>query len=135
MVDESRAALCIYHEDLDPEDLTRRLGLAPTKTFRRGHKAGPRSLASPHGAWLLEVRGEAPRGPDDVLRELLMQLAVEPTVWQDIVQTHKVRISPSLDLRAWNRGFAISPAPLKRIAQLGVELDFDIYANVEDDDA
>lgn len=52
VVDESSATLAIYGDDLDPVDVTRLLGVEPTKSFLPGHRPGPRSPAIKHGnAW------------------------------------------------------------------------------------
>jgi hypothetical protein len=131
LVDEFGATLCIYADDLDPDALTRELGIAPTRAFVRGTQRG-RSQPSSHGAWLLEVRGEAPREPDHVLRELLSRLAVDSTTWARILATHRVRITLGVHVCGWTRGFALLPPVLLRLAELGVEVGFDIYAHGED---
>jgi hypothetical protein len=51
-VGEVGVALAIYGEELDPGEITRTLGVAPTKAHRRGERPKRRSdkrLGSPHG--------------------------------------------------------------------------------------
>lgn len=141
-MDTCSATLCIYHEDLDPELLTRRLGVAPTTSFRRGfqhpphpRQRGPLSPPTRHGAWLLRVSEPPPKQVEDQLRRLLMLLAVEPEVWASVVAEHRVRISIGLHMSAWNRGFALSSRILGEVAKLGVELDFGIYVYYDDDES
>lgn len=126
-VDESSAALCIYGDDLDPDDVSARLGIQPTRAFRKGERRN-HSPPTRHGAWILEVRGETPTGPDDHLRELLAQVTVAPDVWQTLLRDFELRLSCAVHTTGWNRGFALRPATLAKIADLGIELDFDLYA-------
>ena len=126
-VDGCSATLCVYHENLDPEELTRRLGVNPTTAFKRGFQRAAASRPMPHGAWLLRVAAPGPRTVEDQLRQLLMQLVVPPAVWASVIEEHRVRISIGLHMSAWNRGFALSPTILAELAKLGVELGFDLY--------
>jgi hypothetical protein len=135
VVDESSATLCIYGETLEPDELSRLLGTQPTEAFRRGSRQGPRSPVRRHGAWLLCVEGRAPRGPEDHIRELLMRPPAAPEVWNRIQEQYRTRIFVGICLSAWNRRFSPSPALLARIAAMGLEIDFDIIDNGEDDDA
>ena len=127
IVDESSATLAVYGETLEPEEITSILGVAPTSSFRRGHKRGPRSPAMPHGAWFIEVRGTAPDGPESQLLNLLAQLPQSSDIWHQLTQRFQVQVRVALHLEGWNRGFAIDKALLTRLAQMGIDLQFDIY--------
>jgi hypothetical protein len=63
LVDESRLTLAIYGDELDPDEISRLLGCAPTRARRRGdaRRSGP---PWPQGAWLFSVEGKSPTGPD-----------------------------------------------------------------------
>lgn len=132
-VDESSATLCIYGHDLDPDDLTRRLGLQPTEAFRRGFQRRPTSRPMAHGAWFFRVSEPPPSTVDDQLGKLLLQLVVPSEVWARVVEEFRVRVSVGLHMSCWNRGFTLTPTVLAAMAQLGVELDFDIYAYLDED--
>jgi hypothetical protein len=56
-VDEVRVTLALYSEDLDPDEVSRALGVQPTSAHRRGERKGPRSPAYRKGAWLLMEEG------------------------------------------------------------------------------
>ncbi|MBK8237075.1 MAG: DUF4279 domain-containing protein [Deltaproteobacteria bacterium] len=133
-VDACSATLCIYHEDLDPDEMTRRLGVNPTTAFRRGFQRRSASRPMPHGAWLLRVSEPSLRTVEDQLHRLLMQLVVAPDIWATVVAEHRVRISVGLHMSAWNRGFALSPTILAAVAKLNVELDFDVYVYDDTED-
>lgn len=132
LVDESGATLCIYGESLDPDELTGILKTKPTCAFKKGHKRRPGAKPSKHGAWLLEVRGEAPKGPQELIQELLMHLPSDVSIWQYINEKYKTRISVGIHFFSWNRGFSINPELLGMVANLGLELDFDLYSYLEE---
>jgi hypothetical protein len=80
-VDESGICIAVYGHDLDPEDVTSRLGCNPTHSHRRGDIYQPGSQPFEGGAWLLEERGHAPTEPEQLVRRLLMRLPADKTVW------------------------------------------------------
>jgi uncharacterized protein DUF4279 len=88
----------------------------------------------PHGAWFLEVRGEAPDGPDVHLRKLLMKLPDSVEVWEELKRRYTVQLRFGLHMSGWNKGFGFSRDLVVRMAKMGVDLDFDIYANGDEKD-
>ena len=65
------------------------------------------------------------------IARLLRQLPSDPAVWADLHARYRVRLSFGIFFDAWNRGFDLSPASLRSIADLGVPLGFDIYAETK----
>src|SRR5713226_10670143 len=56
----THASLGIFHDDLDPEEITRLLGLQPTRGWKRGEPRNPRArtpIPAKFGVWLLSTRG------------------------------------------------------------------------------
>ncbi|UCH21780.1 MAG: DUF4279 domain-containing protein [Deltaproteobacteria bacterium] len=134
VVDESDATLAVYGKDLEPDDVTALLGIKPTRSFRRGHKVGPNSPPIPHGAWFLEIRGEAPEGPDVQLRKLLMRLPDSEDVWRKLRSRYEVQLRFGIFMSGWNKGFDLAPDLIVRLAKMGVELDFSIWANGDEEE-
>jgi len=131
VVDSSSVSLCIYGESLDPDAVSDLLQTSPTTALRRGERRNARSPESPRGVWILPVEGVAPDGPEQHLRQLLMRLPATPDTWATIRARYQARISVGIHMDSWNRGFAFSPDALRQVAIMGLELDFDIYANSE----
>ena len=52
-IDEVRVTLALYSEDLEPDEVTRALGVQPSSAHRRGERRGPRSPPYRQGAWFL----------------------------------------------------------------------------------
>jgi hypothetical protein len=130
LVDETRVTLGIHGPDLQPEEISAVLGCDPTSARRRGD-ARRRGPPSPQGAWLLTVEGKAPAEPDKLVRRLLAHLPNDPAVWEQLAARYSVRVTFGIFIGAWNRGFDLSPAAMRRLADLGATVGFDIYADGE----
>ena len=132
VVDESGVTLAVYGADLDPEHVTQLLGVEPTESFHRGFQKGPRSPPLPHGAWFLQVRGEAPNGPGVQLGKLMMRLPNSPEVWAELRSAYRVQFRVGIHMEGWNRGFELNPDVIARVAATGIGMTFDIYAYGEE---
>lgn len=63
-----------------------------------------------------------------------MHVALPFAGWEEVLRDFRVHISCGIHTTGWNRGFALSPTIIKQVADLGVELDFDLYAYGEDEE-
>lgn len=131
----ARATLCFADDDLDPDDVTRRLGLAPTSGFRRGD-TGQRSGSdrpAVTGVWLLgtDEGGTAP-ALDAHLRALLA--VIEPV--SDHVRDIAARVERAEVFCLWmtdydaGAGPVVPPRTLARVGRLGLALGFDFFQAV-----
>jgi hypothetical protein len=133
LVDETRVTIGIHGDDLDPDEVTALLRCPPSHSHRRG-ELRPRDLAPwPRGAWLLSVEDKAPAAPDHLLAVLLDRLPADPPLWAMLRARFDVRLGFGLFQGAWNRGFDLSPEVLKRVVDVGLGLDFDIYVSKTED--
>jgi hypothetical protein len=136
-IQSAKASLSIYGEDLDPDEITRIVGLAPTHSHRRGQPVRPRCPPARMGAWLYKVDSETPdEAADDthdladlVLGRLLDRLPSDPALWARLAQQYQMRIFFCILLVGYNKGFGLSARNIQRAAVLGVPLDFDLYAD------
>ncbi|MFI5302896.1 MAG: DUF4279 domain-containing protein [Polyangiales bacterium] len=132
-VEESSVAVCLYGDDLDPDSISARLGCACSHSFRRGDLQ-PRTLRSREfGAWFLKERGTAPLGPAELLASLLDRLPEDPKLWSELRREFDVRLRVAVHFDGWNREFDLPGALVAKIAQLGVQIRFDLYAYVDDE--
>ena len=126
------STLCIYHDDLDPDRVSERLSLAPTRAQRRGDirkQLKDRTWRYPVGAWFLCSEGvvaskDARRHIDWILDKVQGK---EP-VLQDLRN-----VGCRTELRCFwvsaggSGGPALDPTIMQRLASLGLELQFDFY--------
>lgn len=128
-VDESSVCLRFFGDDLNPDEITKKLGAAASTASRKGEVTqGKRgSRIEPRGKWLLSVEGE-PGVPLEVLiNRLLDGLTQDLGVWCELASRFQPDLYCGLHLANWNRGCGFSTKTLQRIAERGLELGLDIY--------
>ncbi len=118
-VDEVRVTLALYSEDLDPDEVSRTLGVQPTSAHRRGERKGPRSPAYRKGAWWLTEEGHEAEHVAPVIERLLRQLPEAPAVWSQLRTQHDVQIRFGLHMSGWNKGLVIPRELVDRMASIG----------------
>ncbi len=59
---------------------------------------------------------------------LLDRVSASAEAWRNVLADANARVLVGLSLDAFNRGFTLTPDLLRRLADLGLRLDFDIYA-------
>lgn len=139
-------SLSIAADDLDPDEVTRLLSVEPDTTRRRGDRwpvpargdrpAGLSEVPAHNGLWSIGLRPQ--QAPEcDVaaaVAEVLDRVAaVPPEAWRQACAGARARVFVGLTLDAYNRDFGFGPALLRRIADLGLELDFDVYEGPDND--
>lgn len=134
LVDETKVTLALYGEDLEPKEITELLGVEPSSAHRRGDVRSRGSRPYPKGAWFLELVGTPPRGPEELLEELIDRVPPSSApVWAELRERFDVRVRFGIFLEAWNRGFGVSAGQLEQLSAMADRFEFDIYANGEDD--
>jgi hypothetical protein len=136
---ESAASLRFFGDDLDPDELTRLLGSAPSVGVRKGeifryHRAARRDVKAGTGSWRLHVERRNPGDLDGQIVELLSPLCQDLAVWRDLSARFDADIFCGLFLEKSNEGIDLRPETLMMVASRGLVLDFDIYENPESDE-
>jgi len=134
LIDELSATLGVYGEELEPEEIARILGVAPSRTVRRGDR-DRRGRASPHGAYLLTRTAESPERVIQVVDELLDLLPDSEEVWAALKSCYTLQLRLGASTYRVYAGFGLSPAQIGRLARMQVEVEISIYVmRPEDDD-
>jgi hypothetical protein len=128
----TKASFRIIGKDLDPSEVTNLLHLHPDQSHCCGDpnisKSGRRYADYTEGLWALHSSADETYTIDEHLETLLKRL------WQhrDLLQEFKKR-GYKLDICIGifgiddNMGFVLKNALLRRVMQLGVDLDLDLY--------
>ena len=132
--DESSFTLAVYGENLVPSDVSKLLGVEPTKSFERGYRRRPTSRPMPHGAWFLEARTQRPGKPDELVRSVLMRLSVSEETWAELRTHYRAQLRMALHSSGFNQDFVLSSSTLQLIASAGLELIVDLYPPDGEDD-
>jgi len=137
----SAAGLRIFGEDLDPEEITRLLGKAPTRSRRRGRPwfapNGQPLGISPIGAWHVSAPRVEPGDLDAQIAAILDGLPEDPALWRDLCARYKIDLFCGLFMDGGNEGLRLSPQTLAGLSSRGIPLELDIYgrSDPEDEDA
>jgi hypothetical protein len=134
---ETYATLCIYHRDLDPDEVSRLLALEPTKHQRRGEVNNPHArkpFAATVGAWFLTTEGAVQsRDVRCHLDWLLGKLLGKEAEFRQLRrQCCELKISCYWVSASGHGGPAVGPDTMGRLAELGIELWFDVYFHGEE---
>jgi hypothetical protein len=125
------ATFILRGKELDPQDVTDRLGITPYRSFKRGDRRTEKRKW-PHGFWALTTDGHVQSTDLSVHLEWLVQ-QLEPSIQniQDIVRSHEIgaEISCLWIFPEEHNGLVLSSQLMRKIADLGVELSFDIYCD------
>jgi Domain of unknown function (DUF4279) len=136
-VERSVVTLRICGDDLDPHDITEKLGVPPTRAETKGQeiigrKTGTARVAK-SGVWRLCASDRQPEDIDGQIREIFSQASADIAVWQSITKKYHADLFCGLFMSETNDGLSISPHSMAILAERGVELWFDIYAPDEAD--
>jgi len=125
------ATLGIFHDTLEPQSVTEVLGITPTRFFRRGDTHGHGERATPYriNTWLLSSEGSV--ASHDSLRHIEWLLArIEPcrAVLHELrQQSHRMDISCYWLSESGHGGPTLTPDIMRRLAELELEVWFDVY--------
>lgn len=124
-----------YGDDLDPTELTTRLGAPPTRSFRQGDNlARETGVVRPArtGAWILEAQGAEWDDLGSQISGALGGLTDDLSVWTNLAGRYEARVFCGLFMEATNEGLRLKPETLKAVSARGLYLDLDLYGPRDD---
>jgi len=126
--------LRFFGDELDPAEVTARLGAEPTSTTIRGDvrplKSGSQ-VVSKTSAWLLKAADRSPGDLDGQIEELLARLTPDLAVWRDLSARFAGSLFCGLFLETSNDGDELRPETLVMLGSRGLSLQLDVYEVVE----
>lgn len=132
-VSEIAASLHVRGDDLDPDEVTRLLGREPDIGKRKGEiRTTPKGgrYRAWTGVWTRAVAYRAPGDLDGQIAELLEPLTDDLTVWKALAERFDVYLYFGIFIRKPNQAMGLSPTTLRMIADRGIRMDFELYAQV-----
>jgi hypothetical protein len=128
---ETHATLRIYPGDLDPDSVTGRLGIEPSDWQRRGEprRIGGVSKVAPISGWFLSSEGHiVSRDVRRHLDWLLDRLAAKAPLLRSLHEEgSRIEVCCKWLSMSGHGGPILSPAQMRGLSELGLELWFDIY--------
>ena len=130
------ASLRFTGDDLDPDELSRKLGAAPSTSARKGSvRRTPKGgeFIARSGIWILKAEQRSPGDLDGQINALLAGLSDDLQIWQDIAKRYKGHIFAGLFLRSGNEGMGLTPQTLSILGNRGLALECDIYGLADEE--
>lgn len=130
-IHHSLAGLRIIGDELDPSEITRLLGVNPTKAFRKGEIEHIRPDGTPRyartGRWRLDANRREPEDLEAQVFEILSRITDDLEVWRDLATRFKIDLFCGIFLDGSNDGLPLSHNALLALGQRGISIDLDIY--------
>lgn len=136
-VSKSEASLRFVGDDLDPDEITAKLGVTPGRGNRKGEfdvLPSGKKVESRTGVWSIKAPACEPADIDMQVMFLLQGTSDDLDAWRDLARRYKGEFFIGLFLDGGNEGMGIRPETLAAIGARGLELSLDIYGGYDDDD-
>jgi Domain of unknown function (DUF4279) len=134
-IDSVSVSLRVAAPDLDPSAITRRFGVEPTFSARRGDKRPSKTgtITQNVGIWVLDLANSPEWELGDAIAAVLDRLPSDLTIWNEIAESGEIDVFCGLHLEDWNRGVDLSASLLARLGERKISLSLDIYCDGSDD--
>jgi hypothetical protein len=127
-VDRLEVALHVTGDELDPERITRMLGVAPTFAGRKGEDVDEAGVpvTQPTGSWIYALPASPEWELGDAIDTLLEQLPPDPALWESLATWADVTVVCALHVHADDRSAHLPPDTLARLSERRLALRLDI---------
>jgi hypothetical protein len=133
------ATLClrVCGDELDPEEVTRLMGRAPTRSQRKGQpvldSSGQVKRLARTGSWLLDFCLSPEATIAEGIESLLGSLANDKELWVALGKRFRVDCLCDVSIRGVNQGFVLPAQTLEMLTERNIELGVDIYCECDED--
>ena len=127
------ASLRIFDKSLDPDTVSKRLGLTPDESHRAGDphlgQSGRRYADFSVGMWSIRSLLHRSAAPDDHITGLLARLQNRGEALRELsAQGYKMDLFLGVfGIEDGNHGFSIASETMKALGDLGIKLEIDAY--------
>ena len=120
--------LRVTADDLDPDRITRMLGVAPTAAARKGESVDVNGVPvlQSTGVWRYALPASPEWELSDAIDTLLEQMPPDPALWESLVGWANVSVICALFVHDVNRGADLHPDTLARLAERRLALRLEI---------
>ena len=130
----ARVYVCVYSDDLSPDEISRRVGLRPTKIIVKDTAIAEKvSKKAAENQWFYEPQRDLPYSVERKLDYLLAQLMP----FSKNIAALPPGTSPCIHIcykgyKDWMGGWHFDVNRIQQISEINAEVDFDLYASGPD---
>jgi len=135
--EEFSVGLNFYSKTLDRQEITKLLGVEPTKSWNANerHSVGntKKTRITDWGKWYLNSK----RDKTDLnikLKDLLESLTMDLEKWKILTSKYEAWIDVAGYMENWNRGFSLNADIMKMLSDRNLKIEFDIYYDGNEDE-
>jgi hypothetical protein len=120
--------LLVTADDLDPDRITRMLGVVPSAAARKAESVDVDGVpvTQPTGVWRYALPASPEWELSDAIDTLLEQMPPDPALWESLSGWASVSVICGLYVHDVNRGADLHPDTLARLAERRVALRLEI---------
>jgi uncharacterized protein DUF4279 len=124
-----RSSLVLVGSEMDPDEVTRRTGLQPSRTWRRGEPIQQTLLQREHSGWVLEIPEEVSLDLGEQVKRLLDRFWPQAAAIAGARRECGIEIEIACEVyvRGQTPSIHFDQLTLARIVELGAEIDVDIH--------
>ena len=127
-IDRIEIELRVSADDLDPDRITRMLGVVPSAAARRDESVDVDGVpvTQPTGIWRYALPASPEWELSDAIDTLLEQMPADPALWESLSGWANVAVICGLYVHDVNRGADLHPDTLARLAERRLALRLEI---------
>lgn len=129
-IDRTKVCLRIFGDKLNPEEITKHLGIEPTTSYTKGEiiRGNKSNRQTKTGRWSLNSKLDDHIDLEEKIRDIIKPILANESYWETVTTECEVDLFCGLFLEAENRGFDLSSEIIGELGRLSINISFDIYA-------
>jgi hypothetical protein len=134
-IDEGEFSLVISSDNLDPNEITKLLGIQPTDSHQRGDFNKASKIQFNYGRWTYStnrINFRAGKSCEENFDDFLHSLPNISEAWNQIATKHEARVFICLWMKTWNREFDFSAFAISELARRHLRVHIDTYLDLDD---
>jgi hypothetical protein len=136
-----RVEICfrVFAEALDPGEITRILGILPTRSRRKGDaiigRSGATGRTAKTGSWIYDFKPTPEMTVDESIAGVLAEFPDDEAIWERLTDRCDVDLICDVFVRGANQGFEVSPEVLLLLGRRRIKLGVDIFTEPDEKQA
>jgi hypothetical protein len=130
-----RVTLRLFADDLDPDRVTEKLGVKPTRAYRPGDRVSSRSEARrTQGTWQLRSSLTDAQTIEEHIASILDALGGDLNAWERATQGLRKDLYCGVFIESQVSGLSLGIGTLEQLVRRGLSIEFDLVVRNEPDD-